>query len=102
MHTNTSKQNPVASDVYHLRSGDKRKQKQMKNIKRQKLENIHQRNISSCTNTGDHDFIKLNKQNTQQITDLVKPGEIYLYTVPTSLDFPIFLQFSNKTLDIPR
>ena len=77
MHTNTSKQNPSASDVYHLRSGDKRKQKQMKNTKRIKLENVHQRNISSCTNTGVHDFIKLNKQSTHQFTDLIEPGEIY-------------------------
>ena len=78
MHTNTSKQNPVASDVYHLRSGDKRKQKQMKNMKRQKLENIHQSNISSCSNTRAHDFIKLNKQHTQQYTDLIELGKIYL------------------------
>ena len=75
MHTNTSKQNPVASDVYHLRNGDKRKQKQMKNTKRIKLENTHQRNISSCTNTGVHDFIKVNKQKIQQYIDVVEPGE---------------------------
>ena len=77
MHKNTSKENPVVSDVYHLRSGDKRKQIQKKNTKRVKLENIHQRNISSCTNTGVHDFIKLNKQNTQQFTDIIELGEIY-------------------------
>ena len=75
MHKNTSKENSVASDVYHLRSGDKRKQIQKKNTKRVKLENIHQRNTSSCT--GVHDFMKLNKQNTQQFTDLIEPGEIY-------------------------
>ena len=77
MHTNTSKQNQVASDVYNLRSGDKRKQTQMKNTKKIKLENIHQRNISSCKNTGVHDFIKLNKQSTQQFTEIIELGEIY-------------------------
>ena len=68
MHKNTSKQNPVASDVYLSNSRDKQ---------RIKLENNHQRNTSSCANTGVHDFIKLNKQNTQQYTDLIELGEIY-------------------------
>ena len=77
MHNNTSKQKQAASDVYHLRSGDEMKQKQMKNIKRQKLENIDQSNISSCSNTGVHDFIKQNKQTTQHFSDLIQPGEIY-------------------------
>ena len=77
MHANTSKQHQVVSDVYHLRSGDKRKQNQMKNTKRIKVENIHQRNISSLTNTGVHDFIKQNKKNTQKFTNLIEPGEIY-------------------------
>ena len=77
MHKNTSKQNQVDSNVYHLRSGDKRKQKQMKNTKRINAENIHQRNISSCANTGVHDFIKQNKKNTQQFTNLIEPGDIY-------------------------
>ena len=63
MNKNTSKQNPVASDVYHLRSGDKKKRK---------LENIHQSNILSCSNTAAHELIKLSKQNTQQYTDLLK------------------------------
>ena len=77
MHANTSKQHQVVSDVYHLRSGDKRKQKQMKNTKRIKLENIYQSNISSCSNTGVDDFINLNKQNTQQYTDIIQLGEIF-------------------------
>ena len=63
MHKNTSRQSPVASDE----SSD------MNNIK---LENIHQRNISSCTNTGILDFIKVNKQNTHQYTDYIELGEI--------------------------
>ena len=77
MHKNTSKQNEIASDVYHFRSGDKRKQKQMKNTKKIKLVNIHQRNILSCTNAGVHNFIKLNKENIMQYTDLIKLGEFY-------------------------
>ena len=69
MYKNTSKRNPVASDVYHMKSGDKKKIK---------LESVHQRKILSCTNTAVQNFIKLNKQNTQQYTDLVELGEIYL------------------------
>ena len=70
MYKNTLKQNPVASDVYHLR-GDKKKRK---------LENIHQSNILSCSNTAAHELIKLSKQNTHQYTDLIELGEIYLYS----------------------
>ena len=70
MHKNTLKQNSVASDVYHLRSGDNKKPE---------LENILQSSIISGSNIGVHDFIKLNKQNTQQYTDLIELGEICLY-----------------------
>ena len=69
MHENTSKHNLVASDVHVVDSPNKKKIK---------LENILQSNISSCANTGFHDFIKLNKQNTQQYTDLIEQGEISL------------------------
>ena len=69
MYKKTSKQNPLASDGYHLGCGDKKKQK---------LENIHQRNISSCTNTGVHDFTKLNKQNIHQYYYIIDLGEICL------------------------
>ena len=67
MEKNTSKQNGVASDVSLLKIVDK------KNIK---LENIHQRSSSSCTNSKAHDFVKLGKQNTQQCNDHIKLGEI--------------------------
>ena len=68
MHENTSKHNLVASDVHVVDSPNKKKIN---------LENILQSNISSCKNTGVYDFIKLNKQNTQQYTDLIELGEIY-------------------------
>ena len=68
MDKNSSKQSPVASDASLLKSPDRM------NIK---VENIHQRNTSSCTITGVHDFIILNKQNAQQHTDLSKLGKIY-------------------------
>ena len=67
MHKNTSKQNPIASDVHFSNSRDKKKRK---------LENIHQHNISCLRNAGVHDFIKLNKKNTHLYTDLIEQGEI--------------------------
>ena len=67
MHKNTSKQNPIASDVHFSNSSDKKKRK---------LENIHQHNISCLRTTGVHDFIKLNKKNTHLYTDLIEQGEI--------------------------
>ena len=64
----TSKHNLVASGVHFVDSSNKKKIK---------LENVLQSNISSCA-TGVHDYIKLNKQNTQQCSDLIEQGEICL------------------------
>ena len=69
MNENTSNQNLVASGVHVVDSPNKKKIN---------LENILQSNISSCANTRVHDFIKLNKENTQQYTDLIEQGEISL------------------------
>ena len=83
MHKNTSTQNPAESD-------------ESSDMKKIKLENTHQRSISSCANTGVHDFIKLSKQNTHQYTDLIKLGEIYFSTNFLDLTFIYYFKV-NKT-----
>ena len=87
MNKDTEKQNPVSSDVSLLKSPD---------VQKIIVENIHQSNSSSCTNTGANDFIKLNKQNTQQFTDLIESGEIYFKSYFFSLS--IHYIFNNKNI----
>ena len=74
MGISSSKQNSIASDVIFLKDPDKM------NIKH---ENVYQSNISCCTSTEAHNFVKFSKQNTQQYIDLNNLGKIYLYPLPS-------------------
>ena len=85
MHKNTSKHNLVTSGLDLLESSD---------IKKIKLESIHQNNSFSFSNTRVHDFIKLSKQQTQQYTDVIELSEINLLFY--SFRFKILIIFQSK------